>query len=179
MNVLVIDAIAPGGIAYLTERGFRVDQVSSKLPREELYARRGDHEAIITRSSTQLTAEFLARARRLKILGRAGVGVDNIDIEARSRHGVVVVNAYLLYERDGRRISLFVAVAAAPGRGGGTREIFEDAEAYNTTALGGIALAWWEAGEHLSAAASGAGVGEVREFARLCVLSARRGGGAG
>jgi D-3-phosphoglycerate dehydrogenase len=93
MNVLVIDAIAPEGIAYLTERGFRVDQVSSKLPREEIYARLGDYEAIITRSSTQVTAEFLARARRLKILGRAGVGVDNIDIEACSRQGVVVVNA--------------------------------------------------------------------------------------
>lgn len=86
--------------------------------------------------------------------------------------------AYLLYERDGRRISLFVAVAAARGRGGGTREVLEAEEVYTTT-LGPIALAWWEAGEHLYAAASEAGVGEVREFARLCVLSERRGGGAG
>ena len=52
-----------------------------------------DYEAIITRSSTAVTAEFLARARKLRILGRAGVGVDNIDVEACSRHGVVVVNA--------------------------------------------------------------------------------------
>lgn len=93
MRVLVIDAIAPEGIAYLRERGFQVDEVSSKLPREELLARLGDYEAIVTRSSTTVTAEFLAHARRLRILGRAGVGVDNIDIDACSRQGVVVVNA--------------------------------------------------------------------------------------
>jgi D-3-phosphoglycerate dehydrogenase len=93
MKVLVIDAIAPEGIAYLTERGFQVDQVSSKLPKDELHARLADYEAIVTRSSTTVTPEFLARARRLRILGRAGVGVDNIDVDACSRQGVVVVNA--------------------------------------------------------------------------------------
>ncbi|HYB69851.1 MAG TPA: phosphoglycerate dehydrogenase [Candidatus Bathyarchaeia archaeon] len=93
MKVLIIDAIAAEGVSYLTERGFQVDQVSSKLPRNELHARLGDYEAIVTRSSTAVTAEFLARARRLRILGRAGVGVDNIDVEACSQQGVVVVNA--------------------------------------------------------------------------------------
>ena len=93
MKVLIIDAIAPEGIAHLTERGFQVDQVSSKLDRETLLARLGDYEGIVTRSSTTVTSEFLARARRLRILGRAGVGVDNIDVEACSRQGVVVVNA--------------------------------------------------------------------------------------
>jgi D-3-phosphoglycerate dehydrogenase len=93
MKVLVIDTIAPEGIAYLTERGFEVDQVSSKLPKDELHARLGEYEAIVTRSSTTVTAEFLGRARRLRILGRAGVGVDNIDVDACSRQGVVVVNA--------------------------------------------------------------------------------------
>jgi D-3-phosphoglycerate dehydrogenase / 2-oxoglutarate reductase len=93
MRVLVIDAIAPEGIGYLHERGFHVDQVSSALPREELYGRLADYDAIITRSSTAVTAEFLARARRLRILGRAGVGVDNIDIDACSRQGIVVANA--------------------------------------------------------------------------------------
>jgi D-3-phosphoglycerate dehydrogenase len=93
MKVLVIDTIAPEGIAYLTERGFEVDQVSSKLPKDELHARLGEYEAIVTRSSTTVTAEFLGRARRLRILGRAGVGVDNIDVDACSRQGVVVANA--------------------------------------------------------------------------------------
>ena len=93
MKVLVIDAIAPEGIEYLRERGFEVDEVSSKVPREELLARLGKYEAIVTRSSTTVTAEFLAHARRLRILGRAGVGVDNIDVDACSRQGVVVINA--------------------------------------------------------------------------------------
>jgi D-3-phosphoglycerate dehydrogenase len=93
MKVLVIDAIAPEGIAYLRERGFQVDEVSSTPPREALLARLGEYEAIVTRSSTTVTPEFLAYARRLRILGRAGVGVDNIDIDACSRQGVVVVNA--------------------------------------------------------------------------------------
>src|SRR5262245_29260870 len=93
MRVLVIDAIAPEGIAHLRERGFEVDMVASSLPKAELYGRLGDYEAIVTRSSTAVTAELLARARRLRILGRAGVGVDNIDVDACSRQGVVVVNA--------------------------------------------------------------------------------------
>ena len=67
MKVLVIDAIAPEGIAYLRERGFQVDEVSSKLPRAELLGRLADYEAIITRSSTTVTTEFLAHARRLRI----------------------------------------------------------------------------------------------------------------
>jgi D-3-phosphoglycerate dehydrogenase len=93
VKVLVIDTIAPEGIAHLTERGFQVDQVSSKLERETLLARLGDYEGIVTRSSTAVTPEFLGRARRLRILGRAGVGVDNIDVDACSRQGVVGVNA--------------------------------------------------------------------------------------
>ena len=93
MKVLVIDTIAPEGIAHLATRGFQVDQVSSKLPKDDLLGRLADYEAIVTRSSTAVTPEFLARARRLRILGRAGVGVDNIDVDACSRQGIVVVNA--------------------------------------------------------------------------------------
>jgi D-3-phosphoglycerate dehydrogenase len=93
VKTLVIDSIAPEGIAFLTARGFRVDEVSSSAPPDELQARLGEYEAIITRSSTAVTPEFVAHARRLRVLGRAGVGVDNIDVEACSRRGVLVVNA--------------------------------------------------------------------------------------
>src|SRR6266540_2076890 len=93
MRVLVIDAIAADGITYLTERGFEVEQISSKIPREALFEKIAGYEAIITRSSTTVTAEFLRHARRLRFLGRAGVGVDNIDIDACSRQGVIVANA--------------------------------------------------------------------------------------
>jgi len=63
MRVLVIDAISPEGNAYLEGRGFRVDQTSSKLPKDALFARLPDYEAVITRSSTAVTAEFLHAAR--------------------------------------------------------------------------------------------------------------------
>src|SRR6266403_3858562 len=93
MKVVIIDAIAREGVAYLVERGFEVEQISSKTPRAELFATIAGHEAIITRSSTTVNAEFLGNARRLRFRGRAGVGVDNIDVEACSRQGVVVANA--------------------------------------------------------------------------------------
>src|SRR5258705_2097306 len=93
MKVVIIDAIAPEGVAHLVERGFEVERISSKLLREELFQKIADSEAIITRSSTTVNVEFLAHARRLRFLGRAGVGVDNIDIDACSRQGVIVANA--------------------------------------------------------------------------------------
>jgi D-3-phosphoglycerate dehydrogenase len=93
VKVLVVDAIAPEGPAYLRAHGCAVDEAPGDLPRAELHRRIADYEAIVTRSSTAVTAEFVGHARRLRILGRAGVGVDNIDVEACSRQGVVVVNA--------------------------------------------------------------------------------------
>src|SRR5688572_6117022 len=93
MRVLVIGAVAPEGVAYLRERGIEVDEASDKLAKDELYGQLGDYEGVITRSSTAVTAEFLSHAKTLRILGRAGVGVDNIDIEACSHQGVIVVNA--------------------------------------------------------------------------------------
>ena len=64
MRVLVVDAIAPEGVQYLKERGFEVDAVTSRVPKAELHGRLGDYDAIVTRSSTAVTSEFLARARR-------------------------------------------------------------------------------------------------------------------
>ncbi|MGH7279788.1 MAG: phosphoglycerate dehydrogenase, partial [Candidatus Rokuibacteriota bacterium] len=92
MRVLVVDAIAAEGIAYLRERGVEVDEVA-KPSRETLQARLAACDALVTRSSTAVTAELLEGAPGLRIVGRAGVGVDNIDVEACSRRGIVVVNA--------------------------------------------------------------------------------------
>lgn len=92
MNVLVVDAIAPEGLAYLRDRGLTVDELS-KPALETLYARLPDYDALITRSGTAVTPELLSHAPRLRIVGRAGVGIDNIDVEACSRRGVLVVNA--------------------------------------------------------------------------------------
>jgi len=92
VKVLVVDSIAPEGLGYLRERGVEVDE--SPRPRlEELYERIGEYDGLITRSLTSVTPELLRHATRLRIVGRAGVGVDNIDVDACSRRGIVVVNA--------------------------------------------------------------------------------------
>ena len=92
MRVVVVDAIAPQGLAYLRERGFAVEELRTPSP-ATLARALADAEALITRSSTAVTAALLDGAPRLRIVGRAGVGVDNIDVDACSRRGVVVVNA--------------------------------------------------------------------------------------
>jgi D-3-phosphoglycerate dehydrogenase len=94
MRVLVVDAVAPEGLRYLREHGFEVDEVARPSP-EALAARLGEYEALVTRSGTAVTPELLRHAPRLRIVGRAGVGVDNIDVDACSRRGIVVVNAPL------------------------------------------------------------------------------------
>ena len=92
MKVLVVDSIAAEGLAVLRDNGFEVDQLMRPTP-EILHERIATAEALITRSSTAVTAELLEHAPKLQFVGRAGVGVDNIDVDACSRRGVVVVNA--------------------------------------------------------------------------------------
>jgi D-3-phosphoglycerate dehydrogenase / 2-oxoglutarate reductase len=88
LRVLVREPIAEAGIRLLQER-FDVD-VNGASPLEE---RIGEYDAIVIRSGTQLTAELIERAERLKVIGRAGVGVDNVDVDAATRRGIVVANA--------------------------------------------------------------------------------------
>ncbi len=92
MKVLAVDKIAPEGVAYLRARGFDVDELP-KPSRETLHARLPECDGLITRSGTAVTAELLEHAPRLRIVGRAGVGIDNVDVEACSRRGIVVCNA--------------------------------------------------------------------------------------
>ena len=87
-RVLVREPIAEAGVELLRER-FDVD-VDGKA---ELAETIGDYDAIVIRSATKLTAELIERASRLKVIGRAGVGVDNVDVEAATRRGIVVANA--------------------------------------------------------------------------------------
>ena len=60
---------------------------------EELLQKIGDYDGLIIRSATQVTADVIERAGKLKAIGRAGIGVDNIDIEAATKHGIIVANA--------------------------------------------------------------------------------------
>jgi D-3-phosphoglycerate dehydrogenase / 2-oxoglutarate reductase len=87
-RVLVREGIADAGVELLRER-FDVDVDSNG----DLAATIGDYDAIVIRSATKLTAEMIERAERLKVIGRAGVGVDNVDVDAATRRGIVVANA--------------------------------------------------------------------------------------
>ncbi|HEX2508324.1 MAG TPA: phosphoglycerate dehydrogenase, partial [Miltoncostaeaceae bacterium] len=91
LRVLVCEPIADAGVAYLAER-FSVDD-GVGLSREELMERVADYDALVVRSATKVTAELIGRASRLKVVGRAGTGVDNVDVDAATRRGIVVVNA--------------------------------------------------------------------------------------
>ena len=88
-KVLVREEIAEAGIRLLRERGFEVDVD----PDSDLAETIGRYDAIIVRSATKVTADLIARANNLKVIGRAGVGIDNVDVEAATRRGIVVANA--------------------------------------------------------------------------------------
>jgi D-3-phosphoglycerate dehydrogenase len=90
-RVLVKEEIAPAGLELLRER-FEVD-VGTDWSDGELPERIANYDALIVRSATQVTAELISRADRLRVIGRAGIGVDNIDVEAATKRGVVVANA--------------------------------------------------------------------------------------
>ena len=90
-KVLVSDPIDKAGIDILSQVA-QVD-VKTKLPPEELVKIIGDYDALMLRSGTQVTKEVIEAGKSLKIIGRAGVGVDNIDVASATRQGVVVVNS--------------------------------------------------------------------------------------
>jgi len=90
-RVLVADELSPEGLEILRRAGLRVDVKVGMKP-EELERVVGEYDAVAVRSATKITASVLDRAARLKVVGRAGVGVDNVDLEAATRRGVVVMN---------------------------------------------------------------------------------------
>ena len=90
-NVLIADGLEDNGQAILRS-STNVDERPGISP-EELLQEIKDYDALIVRSRTKVTAEVFDAAKSLKVVGRAGVGVDNIDLEAAKTHGVTVVNA--------------------------------------------------------------------------------------
>ncbi|MUV89616.1 phosphoglycerate dehydrogenase [Halapricum sp. CBA1109] len=92
MNVVVTSAIDDAGLARLRQAGHDVTEVAD-ADREELLAAVENAHALIVRSDTAVDAELLSAAPDLRIVGRAGVGIDNIDVEAATEQGVVVANA--------------------------------------------------------------------------------------
>jgi D-3-phosphoglycerate dehydrogenase / 2-oxoglutarate reductase len=91
LRVLVREKIGDSGIDLLREH-FDVD-LGFDWSAEELQERIGGYEGIVIRSATKMTAELIERADRLRAIGRAGVGVDNVDVDAATRRGIVVANA--------------------------------------------------------------------------------------
>jgi D-3-phosphoglycerate dehydrogenase len=91
MRVLVTEKLSDAGLELLRER-FQVD-VREDLARGDLAAEIAPYDALVIRSATRVTAEVLDAGSRLKVVARAGIGVDNVDVEAATRRGVLVVNA--------------------------------------------------------------------------------------
>ncbi len=91
-KILITEKIADEGIEALRKRGFEVDEKLDLSP-EELIACIAPYDALIVRSATRVTPQVIAAAENLKIIGRAGVTVDNIDIEVANARGIVVCNA--------------------------------------------------------------------------------------
>ncbi|HEX8486688.1 phosphoglycerate dehydrogenase [Sphingomonas sp.] len=90
-KVLISDKMDPRAAQIFRERGVEVDEITGKTP-DELIAMIGDYDGLAIRSSTKVTKAILDAATNLKVVGRAGIGVDNVDIPAASAKGVVVMN---------------------------------------------------------------------------------------
>lgn len=91
--MLLADAIAPEGVEILRGSPDLIADERPTITPSELRSVIGDYDALIVRSRTQVTAEVLAAGDHLKVVGRAGVGVDNIDVEAANQRGIAVLNA--------------------------------------------------------------------------------------
>lgn len=91
MRILIVESLAPEGLELL-RRHHEVDERLG-LPREEIIAILPDYDALVVRSQVKVDAEMIAAGTRLVVVGRAGVGVDNVDLEAATRAGITVVNA--------------------------------------------------------------------------------------
>ena len=90
-KVLISDALSDAAVAIFRDRGVEVD-FRPGLKADELVAIIGDYDGLAIRSATKVTAAVLEKATNLKVVGRAGIGVDNVDVEAATAHGVVVMN---------------------------------------------------------------------------------------
>jgi D-3-phosphoglycerate dehydrogenase len=91
MKILVSDKLSEKGIEILKNGGLEVD-VKTGLKPEELVKIMGEYDGLVVRSATKATPEIISAGKKLKVIGRAGAGVDNIDIPAASKQGVVVMN---------------------------------------------------------------------------------------
>jgi len=90
-KVLISDKLSPAAVEIFKSRGIEVDQKTG-LTEDQLLEIIGEYDGLAIRSATKVTATVLAAAHKLKVVGRAGIGVDNVDVKAATSHGVVVMN---------------------------------------------------------------------------------------
>jgi len=100
MKILICDPISEAGVDLLKKEEAFVVDIKLKLSEEEIAAIAGEYQAVVVRSETKITRRIIDAAGQLKVIGRAGVGVDNIDVEYATKKGVLVINA-----PDGNTIS--------------------------------------------------------------------------
>src|SRR5215471_15176743 len=92
-KVLISDALSPAAVQIFRDRGVEVDfQPKLGADKEKLAELVGDFDGLAVRSATKVTPRVLERAKRLKVIGRAGIGVDNVDIPAATARGIIVMN---------------------------------------------------------------------------------------
>ncbi|MGH6843018.1 MAG: NAD(P)-dependent oxidoreductase, partial [Methylocella sp.] len=92
-RVLISDALSPAAAAIFKERGIEADfQPDLGKDKEKLARVIGGFDGLAIRSGTKVTAKLLERAGKLKVIGRAGIGVDNVDVPAATAKGVIVMN---------------------------------------------------------------------------------------
>ncbi|MBP1609143.1 MAG: 3-phosphoglycerate dehydrogenase [Acidobacteria bacterium] len=92
MKILVSDKLSQQGIDVLKEEAEWTVDVKTSLTPAQLLEEIKQYEGLVVRSNTKVTAEVMKAAERLKVVGRAGTGVDNVDLEAATRKGIVVMN---------------------------------------------------------------------------------------
>jgi D-3-phosphoglycerate dehydrogenase len=93
MKILISDPIHPDAVAWLQGQPGALVSFQPELSYEELLAVISEYDALIVRSRTKVTKEIIAAAKNLKVIGRAGTGLDNIDVEAAQRANIIVLNA--------------------------------------------------------------------------------------
>src|SRR3954463_1962057 len=92
-RVLISDALSPAAVQIFKDRGIEVDfQPKLDADKDKLAEEVGSYEGLAIRSATKVTPKILERAKNLKVIGRAGIGVDNVDIPAATAKGVIVMN---------------------------------------------------------------------------------------
>jgi len=90
-KILICDKIADEGIKLLEKKGYKVTKAWD-TPRDELPKIVGEYDALVVRSATKVKGDLIANAKNVKVIGRAGIGLDNIDLEKAEEMGITVVN---------------------------------------------------------------------------------------